>query len=419
MFSLFQAINYRCLKRIEQHLDPFLIMVGPNASGKTTFLDALVFLGDLVNDGLDAAIEKRTTNFQDLTWQRRQSHFELAVEARIPDEIRRTLPDNGFGVIRYEVVIHKSEKPGENLIENEKVTLTKETEYSLGPRELFPQSRTEPETVLSKRGRSGDIRTIISKVPDGNDNFYAETKKSAKIWSPSFKLGPRKSALGNLPEDETNFPCSTWLKSLLSEDVRHLILNSLLMRKASPPSHARGFKTDGSNLPWVIDRLLREHPEKFGDWIEHLKTALPDIETIRTVLREDDKHRYLMVSYRGGVEVPSWLVSDGTLRLLALTLLAYLPEFRGVYLLEEPENGIHPQAVETVFQSLSSVYEAQILLATHSPVILGIAEPHQVLCFKKTEEGETDIVLGSNHPQLRHWKGEITLGDLFAAGVLG
>ena len=126
-----------------------------------------------------------------------------------------------------------------------------------------------------------------------------------------------------------------------------------------------------------------------------------------------------MVGVPGNLEVPSWMVSDGTLRLLSLTLPAYLTDLKGIYLIEEPENGIHPRAVETVFQSLSSVYDAQILLATHSPVILGIAEANQVLCFAKTPEGATDIVSGDKHPALKDWKGETNLGVLFASGVLG
>ena len=113
------------------------------------------------------------------------------------------------------------------------------------------------------------------------------------------------------------------------------------------------------------------------------------------------------------------MASDGTLRFLALTLPAYLPDFTGVYLIEEPENGIHPGAVESVFQSLSSVYEAQILLATHSPVILSLATPESVLCFKKTSQGATDIVSGRDHPKLRDWKGHPNLDVLFASGVLG
>jgi predicted ATPase len=113
------------------------------------------------------------------------------------------------------------------------------------------------------------------------------------------------------------------------------------------------------------------------------------------------------------------MASDGTLRLLALTLPAYLPELNGVFLIEEPENGIHPKAVETVFQSLSNVTEAQVLLATHSPIILSLVEPRQVLCFAKNDEGATDIVRGDEHPALSDWQEDPNLGVLFAAGVLG
>ncbi|MBC7552848.1 MAG: ATP-binding protein, partial [Taibaiella sp.] len=161
------------------------------------------------------------------------------------------------------------------------------------------------------------------------------------------------------------------------------------------------------------------HPRQFESWIKHLRTALPDIETIETVEREDDRHRYLRIKYNNGINVPSWLISDGTLRLLALTLPAYLPDFSGVYLVEEPEIGIHPKAIEAVYQSLSSVYNAQILLATHSTVILSLVKPEQILCFAKTERGVTDIVKGSEHPSLQSWKGEVNLGNLFAGGVLG
>jgi hypothetical protein len=72
-----------------------------------------------------------------------------------------------------------------------------------------------------------------------------------------------------------------------------------------------------------------------------------------------------------------------------------------------------------MFQSLSSVYDAQILLATHSPVILSVVKAGDVLCFAKTAEGATDIVPGNDHPSLKEWQGETNLGVLFAAGVLG
>ena len=150
------------------------------------------------------------------------------------------------------------------------------------------------------------------------------------------------------------------------------MLNSSRIRQPSPPGQGRGFRPDGSNLPWVIAELEKANSAKVREWVAHVRTALPDLEDIRTVETGRDRHRYLVLVYRGGLEVPSWMASDGTLRLLALTLPAYLADFRGVYLIEEPENGIHPRAVETMYQSLSSVYDAQILMATHSPVILSV-----------------------------------------------
>ena len=176
---------------------------------------------------------------------------------------------------------------------------------------------------------------------------------------------------------------------------------------------------DGSNLPWVVTRLRREHPDRHRAWVAHLRTALPDLVDITTVERPEDRHCYMIYEYAEGLKVPSWLVSDGTLRLTALTLPAYLADLEGIYLIEEPENGIHPRAVATVYDSLSSVYEAQVLLATHSPVVLNAASMDAVLCFAKDDAGSTDIVLGSEHPALRQWQGDVDPGTLLASGVLG
>lgn len=415
MIRRIEALNFRCLRYVRQELYPFNVLVGPNASGKTTFLDVVAFLGDLLSLGLENAIEQRTSDIRDLIWQRRGRAFELAVELEIPEDRRKMVKDRGYDLCRYEVAIGTDVDTDEVAILAEKVILLKSKAEPVRQKELFPARVRPPHTILTQK-QQRNARTVVNKVRGGNDNFYDETHKG---WDHSFRLGPRKSALANLPEDESKFPVSTWLKSVLMGGVQRLILNSLLMRKPSPPGQPRGFRPDGSNLPWVIETLAKKHPSRFRDWILHLQTALPDIEKIRTIERPEDRHRYLMVCYRGGLEVPSWMVSDGTLRLLALTLLAYIPELSGIYLIEEPENGIHPRAIEVAFQSLSSVYGAQILLATHSPVILGLADPSHVLCFARDEEGATDIVRGSEHPALRHWRGETNLGVLFAGGVLG
>jgi len=420
VITLIEALRFRCLRDVRQPLGPFRVLVGPNGSGKSTFLSVVSFLGLLVADGPEAAVEEQSTRFQDLTWGRDGLSFELAVEARIPEERRSGDDTDRAEVIRYEIALGVDDADGAPSLMAERVILrpaTKSDEQM--PIEFPRESHPIRESLLTLKGARRS-RTIVSKARGGNDTFRPESSNgSGKRWAPSFKLGPMKSALGNLPEDESAFPASTWLKRLLIDGVQPFVLNSLLIKRASPPGRSRGFQADGSNLPWLVAELERSDPERLKEWVAHLRTALPDLEAVRTREREDDRHRYLVLRYSKGPEIPSWLVSDGTLRLLALTLPAYLHGLTGILLIEEPENGIHPRAVSAAMQSLSSVYEAQILVATHSPVVLSIVDPADVLCFARAPSSGTDIIGGSSHPALRGWKGETDLGTLFAGGVLG
>ena len=417
MITLIEALNYRSLKYISQPLGPFHVLIGPNASGKSTFLDVVAFLGRLVSDGVEAAVRERTENFVDLLWKREGTRFELAIEAALPAEAQSSLGDNKFDTIRYEVAVGvMSDSSTEELgILHERVFLKTANVVVPESRFVFPDLIDSPDTILHKT--KAKWQAVVSKNTSGNDNFTPEVRSKKKSWIHSFKLGPRKSALGNLPPDMTQFPGATWLKGQLTDGVQLFILNSAVIRRPSPPNQRLGFRTDGSNLPWVVFDLVKLG--RYDEWIRHLRTALPDLKHVMPMLRPEDRHRYLMLEYENGMQIPSWMASDGTLRMLALTLPAYVDNIKGIYLIEEPENGIHPNAVETVYQSLASVYDAQLLMASHSPVILGCASPDVVMCFAKNDEGATDIVMGRNHPRLQEWQGETDLGTLFASGVLG
>ena len=100
-------------------------------------------------------------------------------------------------------------------------------------RTLFPEFATPPTTIL-KGGRRGPDgwRKIVNKVAEsGNDYFSSETSN----WNNLFRLGPHKSALANLPEDETKFPIATWFKELLMVGIDRLALNSERMLSRARP----------------------------------------------------------------------------------------------------------------------------------------------------------------------------------------
>jgi predicted ATPase len=411
MISKIEALNYRALRYIQQPLSPFQVLIGPNASGKTTFLDVIAFVGETVQQStITEVVRERVSDFRDLTWMRGGEVFELALEVILPDHIAKSYP-----YLRYEMRVGIEAGSGEIALLTENLWLLNESRPKTPSKSSFPDVPTLPDHITRDSGKHtpSGWRKIISKTAN-SDYFRSETTD----WNSNFGFGRQRSALGNLPIDERRFPAASWFKTYLAQGVQKLVLNSEALRRPSPPQSPKTFLPDGSNLPWVIRSLEENAPDQLHDWINHVRTALPDIEGISTVERPEDRHLYLVVKYANGLQVPAWLVSDGTLRMLALTILAYLPPapVDSIYLIEEPENGIHPNAVETVFQSLSSVYSAQVFLATHSPAVLGLAEPQQLLCFAKNAAGMTDIVRGDQHPKLGKWQNQVDLATLFAAG---
>jgi predicted ATPase len=374
VFRRIEAVGYRCLREINQKLNPFEILVGPNGSGKSTFLDVILFLSDFLQHGLDAAVRRRTSIFQDLIWGRRGVTFRFAVELAVP---------RNCGLL-YTIAVAFDEEASKIEVADESATL------------LIKGERPQPVMV-----RSG--RRVHYFAEDGKGEFIQDRLRN-------------QSSLQALPADDA-FPALAWFRDLLAEDIRKVDLDPKAMTAPSTAYRDNEYINTGASLAWQIWELKETHPANFNDWIAHVRTALPDVCKIESMLQQWDNQRFVRVQYENDLQVPAWMLSDGTLRLLALTILAYLPNIRGVYLIEEPENGVHPSALETIYQSLSSVYNGQVLVATHSPVLLSMSRPDQLLCFSKTREGTT-VTRGDEHPALKEWHGEISLGTMVASGIL-
>ena len=419
-----EALGYRSLRYVSQRLGPFHVLVGANASGKSAFLDVPAFLGDLQRVGVGQAIggnaasdvALRAVDPQHLTWMRHGSTFELAVEAAVPDDLREGQQNGSADVCRYEVAINVS-GPLRIAVE----TLWLKPDGGPGPepeRKEFPNPPEPPARIVTdpaKRAPNGWRRVVARGGEPERVTFRAETSARAI----PLRIPTDRAALANLPADEDIFPAASRFRRTLVAGVQRIAPRGEAMRRPSPPGSADAYRPDASNLPHVIDALAIESPERYRDWLSHVREALPDVENVTTIKRPEDGHRYLVVRYRNGLEAPSWLVSEGALRFFALTLLAYLPCPDGTYLVEEPENGIHPRDVETLMDSLSSIYDGQILVATQSPAVVRCVKVDQLLCFARNGEHGTDVVAGSAHPHLRDWPGVVDLGLLLASGALG
>lgn len=445
MITRLEATRYRCFEHLGVDVGDFRVLVGANGSGKTTLLDLPVLFGDLLRATNVSApfmerrpeLPPRASNLNELVFAGRGSDFSLAVEARLPDVVQSKVLEGMFA--------RKRTERSRQVLQEDRRHWPSHIRYEIGLRIgadqalqvayeylfMFPESDGPDHRQARFHGVAASSKKhwhlTLKREIGYESEFSPETPQAsvAKVGLPETLLAmPRV-----LFESEAGYPAARWLYGLLTTDAVFLEPNWSAMRQASPPGQPKVITANGRNIPWLALELKREgapegapadfRSERYADWIAHVQTALPQVTGIDVREREDDHHAYFVVSYKGDFKVPSPGLSDGTLRILTLTLLPYLSKHPAILVTEEPENGIHPRAIEAVLQSLSSMYDSQVWVSSHSPVVLARAKLDQLLCARLVSEGGVEMVPGTDHPRLQEWRGGIDLGSLFAAGVLG
>lgn len=421
MISRIEAFRYRCFDRLDINVGDFHVLAGANGSGKSTLLDILLLLGDVLKRGVTAAFledpspvggSARAQTLQELAHCYRGDYFGFAIEAELPEDIVRTL------VERLPTKAQADERKwAEKLRYEVRFQIFNEVELNVVDEFLYivPKSTKEPELGWVIGGkRPASWQAIISREAGRPATIKAEYERSKF----DLRLQPQLLALANVPMDSTLFPSAVYLRQFLEDGLMRYEPNWATLRSACPPGQPKRIRADAANLPWRVLALKQEDPDRFNRWIEHVQQALPNVLAIDAVERGEDHHAYLKIDYPGDFSVTSSGLSDGTLRILALTILPYLNDVPKVICLEEPENGIHPKAIEIVLQSLSSMYDSQVWLSTHSPIVLAHIDLESAIVMRKDGIGGVLAIPGNEHPRLLEWQTGTDLGMLFAGGVL-
>jgi predicted ATPase len=389
----------------------FHVLVGQNATGKSTFISAIQLVSDVIRLGAKRAVEEHGATFPELCFDPGQP-IAFALEIEVPKA------DGGKADLRYELELGMDTGNGGGLhvLRENLYILRKPSELS-EPEQRSLFGPVLPEAHPIHKPSSG-WRQVVAKTPQGRDYFRDERTD----WNNMFRFGPDRAALGSLPEDPDRFPLSIAGRDFLRDAVRQLALDPRKLRAPSPPGGTPQLALDGSNLPYVVLDLQQRDPVLFAQWVRHLATGVQGLTQVRVRERPEDRYLVLEATFEGSHlrPVPSWLLSDGTLRLMALTLLSFASKPSGgeMYLIEEPENGLHPLAIQTVFDALSLSTGAQILCATHSPIFLAQVKLEDALVFRRAPEGYAIVRRGPEVPELANWSGRTNLAALFATGVL-
>ncbi len=395
MLNRIKVNNYKSLRAVEVTLQPLSVLFGPNAAGKSNFLDALQLLSKIVasrtlkeafdppyrgrplesfsfpSTGVKGLLEKDALRF-DMEVDFTLSDLIVAAVNRQVREMRRsaeTAPaasDSNAASgpvtersLRYRVEIEMLPRSGILRVADEYLAALNRNGEPTGKREPF----------LSRRGDRLHLRREGQAHPTYLDRFLDHSVLSMPHYPPHYPhLVAARQELVN------------WLFFYFEPRER--------MRASNPVKEVRHIGLMGEDLPAYLNTLKALEPRQFQAVEKALKAILPQMEGIDVGV--NDLGEVELKLREGGVPVPASVLSEGTLRVLGMLALTGAKEPPSLVGFEEPENGIHPRRIELIAELLktrAALGQTQYIVTTHSPILPDLIPDESLFVTSKTANG--------------------------------
>jgi len=174
----------------------------------------------------------------------------------------------------------------------------------------------------------------------------------------------------------------------------------------------------GLGLPAIYDAIQNRDIDAFLALNAELVRLFPDIKSIRLTNPTNDT-KSVGVNLVDGTFVPSESMSEGMLYYLAFAALRYIDQ-PAILLIEEPENGLHPARIVEVMRVLRELSKTtQIILATHSPLVVNELEPHEVSVITRNRDTGTRATLMKDTANFEERSKVYALGELWLSYANG
>lgn len=369
--------NYKSLRNVKFDPKSLSVLIGPNSSGKSNLLDAFRFMSEFVRDGQKAL--QRRNGFKSIVWSG-DSAQKLSFELHGDFEWER-------GTNSFEYFVELSNQPF-NASEN---------------REYL------------KFTDGGQFRTIL-EFPDKNGNAALYGMDSRQLGG--YPRSTVESVLHNFAaRPGENQPVGFFSDFLRSWEV----YDPSPVHMRVPVSAKRDLKLMpyGENLGTVLHTIHSEYPSIFRTIEDQLRALVPESRNLLSLLTEKANTSPGLEEDQLSTKIPATSMSSGTLRFLAFLAAVHSPEAPPLVCFEEPENYIHPRALELLVDILKSASEKrQVIISTHSPYVLNLIEPDWVFVFDK-KQAETTITEASTTKELKTLLRKVGLGEAWYAGTIG
>jgi predicted ATPase len=424
MLTRLKVSGFKNLEGVDIRFGPFTCIAGSNGVGKSNLFDAIRFLRGLADQPLIEAAstvrdeEGRTSDIRSLFHRVGDSYADrmsFVAEMIIPPEGVDDLGQPAKAsttFLRYTLELGYRGNGGGypsglEIVKEELVHINRSEAIDFL---RFPhKAATWRKSVLLGRRTSPLISTVDDEGGNRIIKLHQDGVSGRPLLRPASKLPRTVLSATNAAESPTALLARREMQSW------HLLqLEPSALRRPDDFSAPTRLAANGAHLAATLYHLAggeRESSEPRLDSDIHAQRVFSQvanrvaelIDDVRHVRVDRDLKRELLtleITGRDGTPHPARALSDGTLRFLALAVLEQDPVARGVWCLEEPENGIHPERIPAMLKLLRDIAVdaqedvgpdnplRQVIINTHSPAVVAQV-PDDSLLVAETRELES------------------------------
>ena len=351
-------------------LGPLTAFIGHNGSGKSSLIEALETYQAIVVDGLDAAMQ-RWLGIEHVR------HKSLEAKERAGKPVNPMAFDLRIGTAARNAT-----------------RVAMDVNNDIAANQMF-------------------IAREFIATPDGTSE---ETQEERAMFSPGWSM------LGSAAKPQHR---------AVAEHVRawqFLSLQPERMGLPVPQQRTGGrvrLAKDGSNIAdYLLDiqRLDAQFKTSAMEGIVHtMGYVLPYARDLQAALTSELERKAYLQLTEGGFKLPGWMLSTGTLRVLALLATLRHPQPPPLVLIEEIENGLDPRSIHLLVEEIRTAVLTgltQVVLTTHSPYLLDLLKLDQLVLVARDAAGEPRFHRPASDASLVEWAKEFAPGRLYTMGSL-
>lgn len=346
-------------------LTPFTALIGNNGSGKSSLLEALLFIYEMTGGDLNLAV-RRWRGFEHVL-----NKFSLTKDFKtLKSGMEFRLYGEAFSLEQIPTWFRTGTLLGYD-------PESSEVEFRRG--ELKLRDRRE------RTWKAEEFRSVHRKAPRPIWAFSEPVGRFVRRWQ-FLTLDPL--AMGA--------PQQTNVTPILS------------------------LYPNGSNLAEYLHNFAQRYPVQFEQLVDTVRFVVPYMDSIQPEMSQDVFRTSFISLVEQSVKIPGWMMSSGTLRVTAILACLLHPNPPTLLVIEEIENGLDPRTIGLLVSVIRDAVESgrtQVIATTHSPYFLDLVPPEYIMTCQRDETGEPRF-RRVDPESLGKWAKDFTPGRLYTMGVL-